>query len=312
MSKKWIYITAVAFLVVIGILIVIGRNKSTLGKDLSVQATQISKWDEMVIKKADEHLTLNYNGQKWTIRKTISASKLKIDLLKDILANMTVKFPVTGPKGEALVEGIKKNGINVVAKVKGEEVYQIYLQSVPDEGVTYVYQPGHKYVLSVYEPGTNRNIADFFTTDYAYWRDNTFIALSSDEITSIQCVWLADSTESFSIERMEDGHLNFTQNGNKVHFDYDMVKFYLYEFKNVSYEMRLSKENGMAGEKLCELHIASMYNKDLRISLYQKMEADGVSSSELLVYLPQVKEWGVITYLKANPILQKASFFLKK
>ncbi len=311
MGKKK-YIAVVIFLLVVAAIIVISRNKNTLGGDLSVNAKQISQWEEVSIKKGESVLLLNIQGQNWTIANKVSASKMKVDLLKDILSNMAVKYPVTGPKGEELKKEIQANGICVSAKVAKKEVYRVYLQSQPEEEISYVYQPGHKYVLCVYEPGTSRNIADFFTVDYNYWRDNTFIALANDDILKLNCVWLSDSTQSFSISRLEGDIFDFTRNGQKVKFDSDMVKFYLYEFKNVSYEKRLSKENGMAGAKLCELDITSRQKTEYHISFYQKIEEGEVSSHELLVFLPEVKEWGVVTYLKANPILQKASFFERK
>ncbi|WP_075601660.1 hypothetical protein [Saccharicrinis aurantiacus] len=299
----------VAFVILVGLVLffMFRSNSGTMKKALDLKADKVNSWTDIFIVSGDDSLQISKQGELWSLNDGLEVSKLKVDMLKDYLSNLSVRYPLTGPKGETVKNSIKQVGTRITAKSEGNETYEVFLQQ--DHNILYAYRNKAKYPNVLYDSAEADYIFSNDLVNPIFWRNKTLFSLQKESIENVNMVW-ANNDDSFVISQ-EDEEIIVKSNNSKV-LDNDIAKFYLYEFKHLELSRRISKVDTCIGQKLCDLSIREKLGKNHKIQFYQFLQSGEVSKSELLVNVSESKEWGVVSFIQVDPILRKASFFIKK
>jgi len=299
----------VAFVILVGLVLffMFRSNSDTMKKALDLKADKVNSWTDIFIVSGDDSLQISKQGELWSLNDGLEVSKLKVDMLKDYLSSLSVRYPLTGPKGETVKNSIKQVGTRITAKSERNETYEVFLQQ--DHNILYAYRNKAKYPNVLYGSAEADYIFSNDLVNPMFWRNKTLFSLQKESIENVNMVW-ANDDDSFVISQ-EDEEVIVKSNISEV-LDNDIAKFYLYEFKHLELSRRISKVDTCMGQKLCDLSIREKSGKNHKIQFYQFLQSGEVSKSELLVNVSESKEWGVVSFIQVDPILRKASFFIKK
>lgn len=299
----------VAFVILVSLVLffMFRSDTGTMKEALDLKADNTDRWTSISIVDKYNSLKITKKEEVWYLTDGLEVSKLKVDMVKNYLSNLSVRYPLTGPKGQDVRKSIKQKGIQITAHTEGKEVYEVFLQQ--DHNILYAYRNDAEYPNVLYASDDSDYLLSNDLTSSMFWRNKTLFSLKKESIEKVKLFW-ENNDDSFII----------TQEGEKVSgntdingvFDNEIAKFYLYEFKHLELSRRIANVDTCMGHKLCDLSIDEKSGKTHNMHFYQFLQSGEVSKSELLVNISESNEWGIVSFVQVDPILRKASFFIKE
>ncbi|GAF03875.1 DUF4340 domain-containing protein [Saccharicrinis fermentans] len=311
MSRKY-YILVLVVLTTLGIVFYLNQSKSTLEEEFDVALDSPEKVNDIKLSFGDRVVRLNKVNRQWEINKQGIADEIKVDAFLEMLSSLSVRNPITGEQGQRMKNEMTEKGVQVILSSDQTSLYSLY--SISSSAVMkghFAFCEGRKYVVQL---NMSDQEAGAFTSNPSYWQSKRIFSIASDRIKEIFVDW-DDEANTFNVKKDQGGDYRFIRNEKDMtqQCDVHILKYYTYEFANLSMDDMGLKYRDMAGDCVCEISIVEDNQKKTRVLFYQLKNEDGSEDvNNLVVHLVNTEVWGKISYLKINPVIKKADFFLLK
>ena len=304
------YALLVVALIAAGLVYYLTQSRNTIENEFDIALSSAKEVDEIELNSGNHFVNLKKVGKRWELNGKSIAYQKRVDAFLDLLSALSVSSPVTGPKGQAIRAGFLEHGVEVVCNAGGKEVYRLDFISDPlDLNGNYAFKSNHKYVVQL---GGNPQMAYAFTANPSYWQSKTIFSLSSEGIKEIVVDWRMEM-ENFTVRtNTKKGYDFFRDKSDQtIMADVNKIKYYTYEFANVTMDSKNIKFKDLAGDLICKVTVTDNNFQQTQAVFYALGNGNGdVDKNNLVVNIDGANVWGKISYLKMSPILKKADFFM--
>ncbi|MGQ1783995.1 MULTISPECIES: hypothetical protein [unclassified Saccharicrinis] len=310
MNNKRYFLILLAFLT-LGLVYYFTQSKSTLEDEFDIALASVEEVDEIELSSGNDAVKLRKIGGLWDINKQGIASKVKIDAFLKVLASLSVRNPVTGSRGQQIKNVLLEEGVWVTCSSNGNKLYKLGFILNPSDMVgSYAFREDHRYAVQL-------NVVDkearVFSADPAFWQSKLIFSVASENVKEINVDW---GSEAHNFAVRENANLGFDFFRDKSDqtklADANKLKYYTYEFANLSMNDKNKKYKELAGEWICKVTVTDNNFQKTQALFYQLKNTDGtIDKNNLVVNIANTDVWGKIPYLKVNPCLKKASFFIQ-
>ena len=308
-----LYVIIFLALIISALIYHFNQSKSTIDSEFEIALASSDNIDEIILISKGDSVKLSSVYAKWLVNDLQVASTQRVNTLLEALKSLSVSNPITGSKGEKAKKEALESGICVICKADHKIVYKLYLIENPNDlHGNFAYNTEHKYLVQLNSFNGNLQLNDLFTYNPANWQSKVIFVFSSDEIQNIKIDWPSDTKESFNLKKDGDNIKLFLDDIDRTpKADANKLKFYCYEFANVNMDNKHERYKKQTGPKLCNVSIASIDQRKLNVTFFNKIKKDGSKDkNNLIVNISGTDVWGVVSYLKMNSCLKKASFFM--
>jgi hypothetical protein len=303
------------------ILILLFRSRLPFGKSNSSFACEprfgISKIE---FSQSGKKLSLERNGDTWTINGRSEARKTGVLFILRILKEIGIKSPVSSElfESEIVAKGIKPVKVRVYEKRKLVKSFLVYKTPSNLYGnIMKISERSKPFIVCV--PGFDGDIGSAFTLSELFWEPYTVFNLLPSEIASISLENLSDTASSFLISERNNQFILSTLNSGLNGWDSTLVTRYISYFARIPFEKweleMGSDEKKKIGSQLPAYRITVTTSSGLKtvLSLWKRMwEENGsmtIDSDRLLGKTQNNDEFFVMRYFDIDPILKKRSYF---
>ena len=243
MKNRNIIIIAI-ILLVIAIWLYLANSGSTIKKELrdfAVEDTsQVSKI--FMVNKNNESVVLERKSNNiWYVNGKFPARKDAVDLILKTFKRIDIKSPVPKAQFENVVKRLAATHVKVEIYTNDSDPEKVVFVGGPtqDNYGTYMMLENSSTPFITYIPGFSGYLSSRFFIEEVLWRDQTIFRLNYDMIKSVQLDDIKKPENSFKVTNLGNNRYElFDVSGEKniAEFDTLKAKFYLSQFKKLSFE----------------------------------------------------------------------------
>jgi hypothetical protein len=306
------------------ILLLLFRDRSSFGKrntSFAVkEGTVITRVD---LYQGDKKISLQRNGEKWFLNKTIDTRKSAVLFLIRTLNELKIKSPVSSEIFRSEIEDKKiiPVRVNVYARRKLVKSFYVYKTGSNIYGNIMKLRVSSKpFIVAI--PGFEDNIGSHFSMNELFWQPYTVFNSLPSRIASVELINLKEADNSFTLKNM-NGTISVSGNsGNLARWDSLRTRRYISYFTFVSFETWAfeltddEKKEISSSSPLYKITVKAQDGSDKTLTIWEKWKTQNGSR-----ITDTDRVWGkcsdlgddifVMRYFDIDPILKKKSYFFK-
>ena len=240
MKKKTSAIITLIILLAIAGFFYFSNPKSTIGKKAtSFSLDDTSGISKILIKKADTVLKLEKTDGAWTVNDAFPAKSRSVKYLLEALKRIKTKAPVPKSFRQKLLRDLREKGMQIIVFQGDRVVYNhyIFLDKTKVTGTIMVSNKS-SHPFSTYIPELEVPLAALFINKKNFWRANTLLPYSPNEIEHIRISYFKQKKQGFLIRKNSDsdGFQLYDKYGNtQINADQEKINTFLSRLENIGY-----------------------------------------------------------------------------
>ncbi len=221
------------------------KSNNTLNEELSNFAVKnIKEVDKIFITdKQNNQVTLDKTEEGWKVNQHFFAREDAIKNLLQCLQKMTVKHPISKAEHNTQIQRLAVSSRKVEVYAKGKKIKTMYIGgATQDQYGTYAILENSSVPFVVHIQGFLGFLTPRFIVTEDLWRENFVFKCKPANITKVQVVNSEEKEKSFTLTKMGNAYSIKNYKGQSIrNIDTAQVKFYLSNFKKISYEAMVTE-----------------------------------------------------------------------
>ena len=323
--KKYIYyITLLAILLIIAVVLFMKDKKGTLSLDFngfSVKDTSVVT--AIRIQNNASTVVLQRKGSKWTVNQIYNANPRAIMKLLGTIRHFQISAPVPRKLKKEILQEMNDSATIVSIVSAGDVIkkYRIMDSNALQEGsVAMIDGENDPYVVNTAGFGGRPTV--FFTTNTLVWRDRTIFHYTPDEIMAIEINYPDKVSSSFALSFLGDRNILLrslaTNKITKVQKD-KAIQFLL-NFRSVPFHWIFPEPvksiNDSISHKIpyCEIKVKNVDNQITLVKTFRIPAKDKPGEFNMDKMYAQFQDDSIpviVKYIDIDPIMKEYADFAK-
>jgi hypothetical protein len=327
LKKNFISIIILIILIITSVTYFLSNRNTTLSKNETAFACDdLSSVNSISIRSGDSVFILNRISNLWYYNSKFAAKPSLMSLCHKIFSQVEIKSPVAKKYSGLIRDKLRQSGTEITLINENKILKHYYIWADKQSRNIYMMMADKQIPYIVMIPSFEGNFAALFRANPEFWRDQTIIHYTPDQIASVKVEQPGNQDQSFYLEISSKGKAILTslKSGKLQGFKKEAVEEYIFYFKSIKAEAYVENnaEIFKSTENKSPIFIITITNHEGKVNEFEifpkesdiknfKQSKNNIDVNSCYVLLNK-KELAIVKYIEIDPITRNLDFFLQK